>query len=70
MNEKKKDFYINTVSEVDLEQQSDFSACVYVCVCWVVVCSQLSAPQGHHTNRDSWGRGPSQAGTLSALCGP
>lgn len=24
---------------------------------WVVVYSQLSAPQGHHTNRDSWGLG-------------
>lgn len=43
---------------------------VCACVRWVVVYSQLSAPQGHHTNRDSWGLGPSQAGTLTALLGP
>lgn len=32
-------------------------------LCWVVVYGQLSAPQGHHTNRDSRGLGPSPSGT-------
>lgn len=45
-------------SAVDSKPYSGF-----VSACWLVVYSQLSAPQGHHTNRDSWGRGPSQAGT-------
>lgn len=39
--------------------------CARVCawLCWVVVYGQLSAPQGHHTNRDSRGLGPSPSGT-------
>lgn len=32
-------------------------------LCWVVVYGQLSAPQGHHANRDSRGLGPSPSGT-------
>lgn len=61
--------FSHTVSETDSKHPSEFVS-VSACVCWVVVYSQLSAPQGHHTNRDSWGLGPSQAGTLTALFCP
>lgn len=38
--------------------------CVPACarLCWVVVHSRLSAPQGHRTNRDSRGLSPSPSG--------
>lgn len=39
-------------------QSPSLSLSVCACVRWVVVYSQLSAPQGHHTNRDSWGPRP------------
>lgn len=54
---KTKTFHRNLpISEGDSKPYPEFVS-VCACVRWVVVYSQLSAPQGHHTNRDSWGLG-------------
>lgn len=51
-------------------QSNRLRSCLCARARWVVVYSQLSAPQGHRANRDLWGLGPSQAGMLTKLLGP